>query len=242
MTYYEELGVADTASREEIRTAYQDLERSLDPADGQRKRLSGIADVLLDPARREEYDRSLIALIRAVSGEAAAPPRRRLDLWRLAPAAILGAVALLIVSLLLAMDRTPAGGFGSDAHLAIAPPSSEVEEAPPAGLAGDWISARDSGSNGGAGPPDSIQLSIRVADGVWYGRYRGRSPNVALWFEGGGGLEGKALRWYGTGGSQGSVTLRLLADGTLEVNWRADTPGSGLGAMSGRAVLARRPD
>lgn len=70
MDYYEELGLARSASPEEIRQAYKNLARLLHPdqqADGplrslaevQMKRLNGIYEVLSDPARRREYDRGL---------------------------------------------------------------------------------------------------------------------------------------------------------------------------------------
>jgi hypothetical protein len=80
MTYYEELGVCENASREEIRQAYKHLARLVHPdqcgdeetrrlADLQMKRLNGMAGVLLDPAGRERYDHSLMSLAAAVAGE-----------------------------------------------------------------------------------------------------------------------------------------------------------------------------
>src|SRR5207237_892696 len=70
MTYYEELGVAQSASREEIRRAYRQLVRLIHPdrcpdpetrrlADLQMMRLNGLLHTLSDPARRLVYDRSL---------------------------------------------------------------------------------------------------------------------------------------------------------------------------------------
>lgn len=67
MNYYEELGVAETATEEEIRRAYKKLARVLHPdqyqdeelrgiCERQMARLNAIAEVLCDPARRREYD------------------------------------------------------------------------------------------------------------------------------------------------------------------------------------------
>src|SRR4051794_13280556 len=73
MTYYEELGVAEAASVEEIRHAYRRVVRLLHPdqcsdeetrrlADLQMKRLNGILAVLGDGGRRAKYDASLLDL------------------------------------------------------------------------------------------------------------------------------------------------------------------------------------
>ena len=86
MTYYEELGVSESASQEEIREAYQ----------SQVKRLNGVAEVLLDPAGRERYDHSLMSLAAAVAGE----PIRVAESWewrRLAPAVTAVAAILLVL-------------------------------------------------------------------------------------------------------------------------------------------------
>ena len=81
------------------------------------------------------------------------------------------------------------------------------------------------------------------------GRYRARyrvtdraiSPNVAFQFVGRTPPEGGVLPWRGAGGSQGAVTLRLLANGHLQVAWEADRPGE-LGLISGAATLVRKPE
>src|SRR4051794_40642068 len=70
VTYYEELGVPPNAPVEEIRQAYKLMARLLHPdaqvdpklkalAEGQMKRLGEIASVLVDPAKRRNYDESL---------------------------------------------------------------------------------------------------------------------------------------------------------------------------------------
>ena len=80
MNYYEELGLTESASVEEIRRAYKSLARLLHPdhqreeqlrkvAGLQMRRLNEILAVLNDPLRREKYDASIhpaIATTRAV--------------------------------------------------------------------------------------------------------------------------------------------------------------------------------
>ena len=70
MSYYEELGIATSASTEEIRQAYKEMVRLLHPdrsqdeglrraAERQMKRLNAMVAVLIDPAERRGYDLSL---------------------------------------------------------------------------------------------------------------------------------------------------------------------------------------
>ncbi len=70
MTYYEELGLAQNATAEEIHQAYRNLARLLHPdqqtdealrrlAESQMKRINLIHEVLTNPAMRREYDASL---------------------------------------------------------------------------------------------------------------------------------------------------------------------------------------
>jgi len=71
ITYYEELGVENTASPDEIRDAFRVLVRLLHPdqqtdpqlremAEQQMRKLNRIYAVLSDPARRATYDRTLV--------------------------------------------------------------------------------------------------------------------------------------------------------------------------------------
>ena len=100
MTYYEELGVSANASDDEIRQACKHLaEHGTGPADPEMQRLNGMAQLLLDPASRYRYDRSLMSLAAAVAGEPIADAPSRWD-WRgLAPAMIAVAAAILILIL-----------------------------------------------------------------------------------------------------------------------------------------------
>ncbi len=74
MNYYEELGLAESASVEEIRQSYKSLVRLLHPdhqseeplrkvAELQLTRLNEIVAVLTDPLRREKYDASIHAVV-----------------------------------------------------------------------------------------------------------------------------------------------------------------------------------
>lgn len=58
-TWYDLLDVEQTASTERIRAAWKDAVADLDPTDRRFQRLSEAAAVLLDPVRREDYDRGL---------------------------------------------------------------------------------------------------------------------------------------------------------------------------------------
>jgi hypothetical protein len=85
VNYYDELGVAPSASPAEIRQAYKNLARVLHPdqqreeelrrvADLQMKRLNALYEVLADSERRREYDRGVFSGKSRVVLE---PPRRR---------------------------------------------------------------------------------------------------------------------------------------------------------------------
>jgi Mce-associated membrane protein len=59
-TWYDLLGVEPDASPDEIRAAWKAAIADLDPTDRRFKALNEAAEVLLDPARRSEYDASLV--------------------------------------------------------------------------------------------------------------------------------------------------------------------------------------
>ena len=118
----------------------------------------------------------------------------------------------------------------------------------PNGLSGDWVFVPAAETQDSAYPPEFIELRLREHAGAMRGSYRARyrvadraiSPNVAFQFEGRTGAEGCVLPWLGPGGSQGEVTLRLLANGNLQVAWEADRLGEELGLISGAATLVRK--
>jgi hypothetical protein len=114
MNYYEELGVASSASPKEIRSAYRKLAQVLHPdrqqddtlrliCARQLARLNQIVDTLTDPGKRREYD----ALLRGESPNAPHPPRLqrireflsavKLATWVWIAAAIVGGVLMLLL-------------------------------------------------------------------------------------------------------------------------------------------------
>src|ERR1017187_5737538 len=105
MNFYEEFGVRNDASVEEIRQAYKTLARVLHPdsqmdeklraaAACQMKRLHEILDIFLDPRKRRAYDESLAAAaypnaaLHWAPPEAAEPSVRPLDKFELAQSAL----------------------------------------------------------------------------------------------------------------------------------------------------------
>jgi hypothetical protein len=133
--------------------------------------------------------------------------------------------------------RTPAAGAGEPA------PGED-----PSVLSGDWffVPAAETGKDGY--PPEYIELRLSENEGVMRGRYRARyrvtdraiSPNVTFQFEGHIAADGGVLPWRGPGGAQGEITLRLLANGNLEVAWEAGHLGEELELISGTATLVRK--
>ena len=134
---------------------------------------------------------------------------------------------------------------------AMAPPEATADHPPGVGpnvLSGDWVFVPVAETLKSAYPPEFIELRLREHAGAMRGSYRARyrvadraiSPNVAFQFEGRAGAEGGILPWSGPGGSQGEVTLRLLANGSLRVAWEADRLGQELGLISGAATLVRK--
>jgi len=107
MDYYEELGVAPTASAEEIRQAYRILARILHPdqhpegpardmAERQMKRLNLMMEVLTDVQARARYDRSLLQPAAVVPAPLGRPILRRGQpgMWVWAVSALVGVAGI----------------------------------------------------------------------------------------------------------------------------------------------------
>ncbi|MEP6715113.1 MAG: J domain-containing protein [Terriglobia bacterium] len=121
LTYYEGLGVSNSASPEEIRDAFRALVRLLHPdrqtdaqlknsAEIQMRKINRIYSVLSDPERRRRYDYSLEAPSppTIVFGPDSGPKLQRL----MSRFAWMGAVLVIVVMLIwLAQDGPPSGPF-----------------------------------------------------------------------------------------------------------------------------------
>ena len=111
MNHYEELGLANSASSEEIRKAYRVLSRLLHPdqqtdndlrraAEMQMRRVNAMVAVLLDPERRRHYDDSL----RVVKPPVVHHIPRKHPLRRpYSPARLLAFIAFAVVITLIAI-------------------------------------------------------------------------------------------------------------------------------------------
>lgn len=108
-THYEVLGVAPTASEEDVRHAYRRLAKTAHPdAHGDPARFTRLTeayDVLSDPARRAVYDRDLRRPVVA----AAAPPVPRRRYGRYVAAGLVLAIVGGVVALAVATVRQSVG-------------------------------------------------------------------------------------------------------------------------------------
>jgi hypothetical protein len=99
-------------------------------------------------------------------------------------------------------------------------------------------------------PPDFIEANLVENDGVIRGRYTSRyqvvgraiSPDVNFTFTGT-LLNGSQLTcpWTGEEGAQGNLTLTLVSENSMRLDWIARTLGRHQGLSSGTAVLSRVP-
>ena len=114
MNHYEELGLTESASVEEIRQAYKSMARLLHPdhqsdeqlrklAELQMKRLNEILAVLSDPPRREQYDASIHAaaatMPAAIEQEMPAPWRMQLGRFRFGVGTIVWSASLVVAAI-----------------------------------------------------------------------------------------------------------------------------------------------
>jgi hypothetical protein len=147
MNYYEELGLHDRASAEEIKDAYRALMRLLHPdhvqdpdlrrvADTQVKKINRVYETLSDPERRRRYDLELVEGDRRVAPiifHAPPPPRKKLvtrssALW-------VGAVSAFAILLIwMASRQAPpvAPDYSSGASIVEPEPSRTPPLAAPA--------------------------------------------------------------------------------------------------------------
>lgn len=134
MTYYEELGVPEDASTEEIRKAFRTLSRMLHPdlqpegstrrlAQAQMQRLNHVVDTLCDEDKRAEYDASLGSMV-----EAGPVAKREEWLWP----ALLCVLALVGVWLWRMPPRgaEAAMAAGDEGAVILSSPGNSVRKAP----------------------------------------------------------------------------------------------------------------
>jgi hypothetical protein len=94
--------------------------------------------------------------------------------------------------------------------------------------------------------PEYIEATISDENGVIHGKYRARfqiagraiSPDVDFSFSGPSGTA--TYPWTGAAGAKGELTLKLLSENSLRVDWNATDLGAGQGLASGTATLTRR--
>jgi curved DNA-binding protein CbpA len=146
MTFYEELGISERASAEEIKDAYRSLMRLLHPdhvqdpelrrvADLQVKKLNRVYEILSDPERRRRYDLEQQEGERRIAPIIfhGPPPPVRKKLVTRSSALWVGAVSAFAVLLIwMASRQTPAGpDYSSGATLAEPDPQPARPAAPP---------------------------------------------------------------------------------------------------------------
>ncbi len=122
----------------------------------------------------------------------------------------------------------------------------------PAGFASNWLYASVAGASktGGLYAPEFIEMKISESEGQVAGAYRARylvtdkaiSSAVAFHFEGRAAVPLSTLYWIGAGGAYGRITLKLISEKSLAVNWTAEHLSEDIALISGTATLARRRD
>lgn len=132
------------------------------------------------------------------------------------------------------------------------PPPGRFAHVPLRTLTGFWFYLRvpDDKKNPTLYPPEFIEATIAEQNGQVKGRYRSRyrivdraiSPDVNFEFTG--KLAGNVVSasWAGPGGAHGDITIRLLSENSMRVEWTADQLGSIQGLTAGTAALTRRLD
>ena len=132
------------------------------------------------------------------------------------------------------------------------PPPSHFAHVPPRALTGFWFYLRipEDKKTPTLYPPEFIEATISELNGQVKGRYRSRyrivdraiSPDVNFEFTG--KLLGNVVSalWAGPGGAHGDLTIRLLSENSMRVEWTADQLGSIQGLTAGTAALTRRLD
>ena len=269
MNYYEELGVALSASAEEVRRAYRNVARVLHPdqqADEALRRLAGlqmtrlneILRTLTDPRLRREYDRSL----RRTEGVTDAAPAPRAGYrvrwssvtWLCAALVVIGVLVVFLVhdtgAEQVVVGQDEAAGARSNWPTGRDAPRERLPNRESVGFGGEWFYAQPARPTGARDlyPPEYIDVEIGENGGNLKGKYSakysvmGRPISSFVFFEfGGSGLPPSAnLKWRGSGKVGGNVHLTLVSARLLRVEWSTDRAGEEQSLVSGTATLVRR--
>jgi hypothetical protein len=133
-------------------------------------------------------------------------------------------------------------------------PSRVVAPSPSHSLAGFWFYVKPSqgqkNKNQTLYPPEYIEALITEDNGVVHGKYRSRfqivdraiSPEVNFSFTGTPSGSMIVCPWAGPGGAKGELTLHLVSDNSIKVDWKATELGTQQELISGTAVLTRKVD
>lgn len=130
--------------------------------------------------------------------------------------------------------------------------AAAAPSAAPPRYSGTWIYSPPGGRHapGDQYPAEYIEVVLMERDETLWGRYRARykvadralNPEVEFFFEGKPRGHANRFVWTGNGGAKGEVSLKLLSDSTMSLDWFTSQLGRGLTLGSGSAVLVRRDD
>jgi len=119
-------------------------------------------------------------------------------------------------------------------------------------LSGSWYYVRPANgqqnSNRALYVPEFIEATVTEENGTVRGKYRSRfvvpdrsiSPDVNFSFSGVVNGSTATCPWTGAGGAMGEVTLTLLPNNSMRIDWTASQMGKQQGLASGTAVLTRK--
>ena len=255
MNLYDDLGVRQGATPDEVREQYRVLVRLLHPdqfsdpvmkaaAEGQMRRVNEIVAVLTVPERLSQYETEALAPIVVQTPQAAAPSRRvpwNSLAWGMA--AMICAGAIVWVSGHEAISAPPPA---AEIRTVVIPQRVAVKK-PVAhnGFSGLWLYARHPDTSGKFSLPEFIETNITERDGKVRGRYHSRyhgtdeaiSPPVNFEFTGQADGESAQMPFTSDDGSRGEVRLRLISESELELVWTAT--GASSPSSGGTTILMR---
>lgn len=146
MTYYDELGVAQDASPEEIRKAFHGVSRMLHPdlqpegvlrhlAEAQMKRLNEVVETLCHEDRRLIYDSALYPLLTPIAAEKPESPQNLTPLPALLAGLVFGCLLMYCISVLTKPEFEAAQRPIDEGPVMMTPPGASLNAAKPHGAA-----------------------------------------------------------------------------------------------------------